>query len=205
MKTYLKIIGEVVVGFGCLFGLYSAHVITSEIAITVGMLSFVFILCFEEVNKQLYPLTNAMAELQHFLSKNKKFKFIPLHQIKPNSYVQENSPLMNTPLGLQLLEASGGKKIVDDHYSEYESQINQRSCPTAYDVQIVSSEIIAEAQDLEYMKPVKDFVYTNPKYNNIPLELDDAQRVMVVYLRDKYLDNHPQIKPDYEPPTKQQG
>ena len=197
MKTVLKIIAEIIGGFVFLFGLYKTSVITSATAITVGLLSFLFILCFEEVKKQLYPMSNAMAEMQKFLGE--KLQFVPLHEMKPAGYVQEQSPLQNTELGLKLLNESGARKIIDDNYVEFEKRIEARNCSTAYDVQSESSRIIAEAANEPYMKPIKDFVYQHPKFYELPLTLSDAQRVMVVYLRDLFLGKHPAILPDDEP------
>lgn len=208
MRTVVKIITEIIAVFGFPYGLYQTHVLTSQTAITIALSGFVFILCFEElnnelnkqlnkrfnpINKILAQIQNAVAEVQKFLFE--KLTFTPLHEIKPAGYVQEFSPLRNTPLGEGLLEQSGGKKIVDEHYLEYEAKINQNNQLTALDVQSISSFIIAEVRDEYYMKPVKDFVYNHPKLNGMPLELTDVQRVMVLYLRDKYLAEHPDIIP----------
>ena len=43
------------------------------------------------------------------------------------------------------------------------------------------------------MAPVKDYAYKNPKLNEKPLDLSDIQRVMVVYLRDLYLEKNKKI------------
>jgi len=191
MKTILKLIGEAVLGLGFLYGLVKASVISTEIAITIAILVVVFMFSFEELKKELSPVKNALCEIQKYLAK--KWRFVPMHEIQPVGYVQTFSPVQLTVIGKDLLEKSGAKQIVDDKYSEWKGILTKNNPKTAYDVQERASEIIAEKENDPIMAPVKDYAYKNPKLNDKPLELGDIQRCMVVYLRDLYLKDYPEI------------
>lgn len=194
MKNILKIIGEVIVGIGFLYGLVAAYIISIEIAITIGILVVVFMFSFEEIKKELSPIKNALCEMQKYLAK--KWKFVPMHEIQPVGYVQTFSPVQLTPIGIDLLEKSGAKKLVDDKYNDWKSVLSKNSLKTAYDVQEHASEIIAEKENDPLMAPLKGYVYKNPMLNKKPLGLSDIQRCMVVYLRDLFLKEHPEIVND---------
>lgn len=192
MKTILKIVGEVILGFGFLYGMVQGHIIDSQTAITIGILVFVFILSFEELKKEFSPIKNALCEMQLYLGS--KWKFIPMHEIKPTGYVQSFSPMALTTLGADLLNQSGAKQAVDDNYIEWSRLIDAQKPKTALDIQTYASKIIAEKEHTLTMSPVKDFVYKNPNFNNTPLALADVQRVMVVYLRDLYIKDNQKFK-----------
>lgn len=207
MKNVAWIVGQVIIAFGCIYGLYKTGVINSQLAVAVGMLIVVFMFSFDEVKKDLrkdlypiknalYLIKNALAELQKYMREHSDF--IPLHEIKPAGYVVENSPIKNTPLGEKLLNESGARKLIDDNYIEFERKIDEQKCLTAYDVQTRASRTIARMENEKIMKPLKDFIYQHPKFYENPLALADMQRVMVVYLRDLYLQKHPGILPDEE-------
>ena len=110
MKTILKLIGEVIVGLGFLYGLVKTQVISTEIAITIGILVVVFMFSFEELKKELIPVKNALCEMQKYLAK--KWKFVPMHEIQPVGYVQTFSPVQLTSIGTELLEKSGANRII---------------------------------------------------------------------------------------------
>jgi len=192
MKKTITIIAEVLGVVGVPMGLCATKVISLEIAITIGILGFIFILCFIELKKSIDPITNATCEMQRFLSR--KWKFVPLHELSPAGYVQENSPLGLTALGKELLEKSGAKKMIEDQYKYFEELINKGNHKTALDVQSCISSLIAEKENENFMMPIKDFAYKNPHFDGNRLTFSDIQRTMVICLRDLYFKNHPEIK-----------
>ena len=113
-SSFVTCQGPTPIGFGFLYGLFQAGVISLELAITTGILVIVFILSFLEIKLQLHPIKNALAEIQKYLSK--ELSFVPLHEIKPVGYIKEQSPMENTDLGDELLEQSGAKEFVDDNW-----------------------------------------------------------------------------------------
>lgn len=151
-------------------------------------------ICLKKVLNNIDVLANATAELQHFISE--KYRFIPLHPVKTKGILQAKSPMQLTDLGKKLLENSGAKRIIDDKYGELEKTINEQNPKTAYDVQNYISKLIAKLENEDFMSSIKIFVYNNPELENRPLELVDIQGAMVIYLRDLYLEKHPEIKKD---------
>lgn len=90
MKKEWKIILEIVVLVGGLYGLRQNNLISTEIAITIGIIITYLIFCFQnfrqELNDELTPIKNALAEIQKFLRES--FDFSPLHKVAPaNKYV----------------------------------------------------------------------------------------------------------------------
>ena len=191
MKTIFTIIVQTITGFAFIFGLWKGSVISQENAITIGVIAFIFVLCFQELKLSINPIKDATAEIQKFLGEY--FDFVPLHEVKPTGYIETKSPVGMTDMGRRLLEKSGAKDIIDENYNELERAINEKGYRNAYDVQTYISKLIAQKEDENLMKPLKDFVYNNPKFEKNPLRFTDIQRVMVIYLRNKYLDQHSEI------------
>lgn len=194
MNPVIKMIGQIVIGFGFLYGLQQANVISVEIAITIGLLAVLFMFSFGELKNELIPVKNALSEMQKYLGK--KWKFVPLHEIKPAGYIQSFSPVNLTKLGSNLLDKSGAKKVIDENFTEWAKLLESEELKTAYDVQTCASRIIAEKENSEAMVPLKDFAYKNPNFNDVPLDFTDIQRVMVIYFRNLYLEKHPEITND---------
>ncbi len=192
MNTVFKIIAEIIGGILFLYGLHSAKVINLESAIIIGVIAIMFILCFTELKQSINPITNATCEIQRFLGR--ELKFVPMHELKPAGYVKENSPMALTELGKELLEKSEAEKMLNAQYKYFEEIIDRGNCKTAYDIQSSISSLIAEKENENFMTPIKNFAYKNPHFNGNRLNFSDIQRTMVVYLRDLYLKNHPEIK-----------
>jgi hypothetical protein len=186
---------EIVGGTLCLLTLWQTHALAGQLIIVVGIIAVIFVACFEQLNNNLNPMINAVAEIQAHLSKGRKGKFVPLFEMKAVGYIQTFSPVDATPLGLRMLDASGGKKLVDEKYLDFEKEIDQGNCETAYDVQNCASTMIAHIENEPYMKRIKDYIYSHPEFEGRPLLLEDVQRVMVIYLRNAYLRKHPDIIP----------
>lgn len=193
MDKVFKIIGQIIVGIGFLFTLWKGGVIGLEATITTGIISCIFLLCFQELKNSINPIKNATSEIQKWLGD--EFKFIPLHPIKTADYIKSKSPSQMTDLGKQLLEESGAKNIIDIEYAELKRMISQENLKTAYDIQFYVSKLIGSKENEDSMIPLKDFAYKNPIFKGRPLKFTHIQAVMVVYLRDKYLEEHQELLP----------
>lgn len=194
MKTVLKVTGEIIALVLPLYGLVKTSILDLNVAITVGLMSVIFLVCFEKLQYSLHPIRNAMAEIQRWLSDS--FDFVPLHEIRPTGYIEEESPLKLTQLGKKVLEQSGAKQIIEDNYVELEAMIDEKHPNTAYDVQSYVSKLIAQLENEKWAIPIKNFAYENPRFDNHLLKLVDIQKTMVVYLRDKYLKKHQELLKD---------
>jgi len=103
-----------------------------------------------------------------------------------DNFIQAHSPLSLTKEGETLLKESGGKDFIDDHKEVFFSEITLSNPTTAYDVQDASLNIIIN-HSLAAIK-LKKFAY------NKPMELGTIFRVCSLYLRDCYLQAHPEIE-----------
>lgn len=191
MDTFSRIVAQITAGVLFLFALFNFGVINQESAVIIGIIAVALLFCFQELKFSINPIRDATAEIQRFLGDY--FDFVPLHEVKPTGYVEVKSPIGLTELGRRLLETSGAKDIIDENYNELERTIDEKGYRNAYDVQTYISKLIAQKEDENFMKPLKDFVYNNPKFEQKPLRLTDVQRIMVIYLRNKYLNHHPEI------------
>lgn len=195
MQNIIKTIGSFLTLVVPIFGLYQAKVINQETAIMIGIIGTVFILCYSDqkfsTEKNLNPIRNALAEIQKWLTE--EWKFVPLHEIKPTGYIKSQSPIDLTILGRNLLNESGAKKFIDENWQEFEQLINQGDNKTAYDVQDSVSRIIGKRENDPEMDQLKNFAYHNPQFHGNTLIFSDIQKVMVIYLRNLYLERHPEI------------
>lgn len=94
---------------------------------------------------------------------------------------QKKSPVSLTDRGTFFLNASGGKKFIDDHFEELLAKVEEKSPRTAYDVQELSKEVIASLKEDDRLIPLKEFLFKDGS------TLSDLIEVMGVYLRDKVL------------------
>lgn len=211
MKNFFNILGPFILLGGALFGLVGFKVIDTNMAVGCFVVVIVLLFAmeasknsiksgidtkFEKIMPLLNKVSSATMVIQKFLQ-TKFENFIPLHEIEPDLFVQEKSPLSVTDLGESLLAKSGAKKILDKHYSVLEKIIDKKKPKAALDVQERSVFVIAKIQDKDYMKSVKDFVYQNPCFGDVRAKIKylDVLRTMVIDLRDRYLEKHPELKP----------
>ena len=199
IKALLTIVVGVITIMGGIFGLVQYSIISQEIGVIVVIILLALFICFQELAKKFQSIEdlfrNPLAEIQNFLGKN--MEFVPIHPVKPKGFTETKSPVQLTGLGEKLLNESGAKKAVDDNFDELEKKINEKNFKNAYDVQSYISRLVVKIDKRDFMIPVKNFVYKNPNYGNVELELVDVQRTMLVYLRDKYLEKHSEILKDH--------
>ena len=189
MWTVFKIVGEIIVFFGFLYGLCSTNVISSQTAITIGVIGVIFILCYSEqqkfLEKSLSPIKFAVIEIQTLfreMGKTIQYSLTETH----------GSPLKPTEFGWKLIKDSGMDKIIGDNKKLFLDKLNEKLAGvkiiTGYDVQEKSREIMIGFKNDPLMKSVKDYVFNNA------IEIEVILRLGGILLRDEYLKNHPEIK-----------
>jgi len=94
---------------------------------------------------------------------------------------KRKSPISLTDRGNTLLNLSGGKKFVDDNFSELHKSVEKMTPKTSYDVQEDSKEVVNGLKEDERINPLKDYLFKDGS------SLDDLFFVMGIYLRDKIL------------------
>ncbi|MCB0696822.1 MAG: hypothetical protein KDC07_05625, partial [Chitinophagaceae bacterium] len=75
-----------------------------------------------------------------------------------------NSPLTLSPAGKDLLLKSRSKKYVDDNLDMLIEHMNELGIKSALDSQRLARYIIIEHMPDENFKPIKDYIFNNPKY-----------------------------------------
>lgn len=160
--------------------------------IIIFIISLFFVICLYPVKDDMNVLRNATCEIQKYLMDKYK-KFNPMHLVNAKGLAEPGSELKLTESGKKLLEASGADKLIDEYYAFLERVIELKSPKTPLDVQEYTANLIGELEDGSFMISIKDFVYKNPSFGSIDLELSDVQRIMALYLRDKYLEKHKEL------------
>lgn len=116
------------------------------------------------------------------------------------------SPIQLTPAGEAVLVAFGGKSYVDAHLSDLFLELENRNLKTALDVQNAAPLVIGLFSTLDSFSPIKNYIYKSPSFLfktdhgqvTIPLDFNTVTNVMGIYLRNKYLETHPQIVSDWD-------
>lgn len=111
---------------------------------------------------------------------------------------ESNSPVSLSDIGEAALVESGGKEYIDNNLNALLLEMEEEDLETALDVQDFSTSLlILKTEDKEFNK-IKTFVYNNPVYKGISISIVQIVKVMAIYLRDKYLEKHPNLLADEE-------
>lgn len=102
--------------------------------------------------------------------------------------LQSMSPLQLTDEGRNLIEQIGFDTIVEQHRDDFCDFIDNEKPRLKYDVELAAIKAVMALSDKEYMSPVKVFMYNNPNRT-----LNNLAPTLGVYVRDIYLESHPEI------------
>lgn len=115
------------------------------------------------------------------------------------------SPVELTELGKRVLAAIGGKIFIDNNLHDLLTGMDMQDIKTALDSQIYAPVVISQVSNRSSFNPIKDFAFENPYYKEkdsngndtalVRLAMDTIANIMGIYLRDKYLEKHPYLKP----------
>jgi hypothetical protein len=103
------------------------------------------------------------------------------------------SPRQLSEAGLQLFNESGCKTLLDENQDYLMRKLEERNPLTALDVETEAHSLLLSLSDEKFFKPVKDFVYRNPKYLNNDLDFNIICFVIGLELRNRYLNKHAEI------------
>ena len=107
---------------------------------------------------------------------------------------KSQSPLKITDKGYKLLEQIGFKESIKNNQHQLIHIIDRMSPKSAFDVEQLSIGIIRfvmSDKDSSIFKKVEDYLYNNPNYNK-----PEYFKTAGLYLRDKYLEKHPELLPE---------
>ena len=105
-----------------------------------------------------------------------------------HSHLRDYSPLSITEEGEKYLEITGFIQIVSEQSDKFFKVIDLENPTTKYDVEVNAVKSVLALLDEEYFRPVKIYFYNHPKE-----DIRGFAKIAGVYLRDKYLEKHPEI------------
>ena len=98
------------------------------------------------------------------------------------------SPLQLTNEGNGLISEIGFDDVFEEHRNEFFGFIDSEYPKLKYDVEASSIKSIYTLSDKPYMDFLKIFLYAHPERN-----MQNITPTLGVYIRDKYLERHPEI------------
>ena len=119
--------------------------------------------------------------------------------------IRKNSPYVITGVGYKLLKDSGGEKVVDDNLEFFFNEVDKMNPKTPYEVEDQSINSMIKNIGNVIFNPIKQFVYYSPeeikivdpdtqKDVTIGISTPSILNIMGIYLRDKYMEKHPEIE-----------
>lgn len=113
----------------------------------------------------------------------------------PLKLYQNKSPVTFTELGEEILNEIGGKEFIDNSAVSLLKIMEEHEFKSPLDVEDYAPLLLAgEVSKWDEFTAVKNHIYHKPKYKDIDLDLPVALRLIGLYLRDKYLEKHPELK-----------
>ncbi|BDQ11693.1 hypothetical protein [Sediminibacterium sp. TEGAF015] len=114
------------------------------------------------------------------------------------------SPIQLTELGKKILVTIGGEDFVNKNLNELITNMDAEGIKTALDCQTFAPIVISKISNHASFNKIKDYAFKNPYYKEkledgqeitIPLDMGTISNIMGIYLRDKYLERHPELNP----------
>lgn len=156
---------------------------------------FVFVYKTNETNKSFSSISDTINQLKDLMSKIKNdIKFIANYLSEKSeknfdrTQLESCSPLRLTDAGRQFLNEIGFTKLFEDNKNDFYHIIDLSNPTTKYDVEINARKSFIILSDKEYFKSIKTYLFNNPQKR-----LDSISITAGVYIRDKYLELHPEI------------
>ena len=160
---------------------------------------------FNRMDAMLGTMNNISEDL-----KGIKYYLIRTDNTTPEELAKKCCPFQLTDMGWLLLEDSGAQKCIDDNLSYFIDEIKKMQPKVELDVEDYALSIVSESIKEDFFNEIKNFVFhARCPYNKIrngkeisiqsPITLNNVLYVMSIYLRDKFLEKHPEYS------TKQTG
>lgn len=102
--------------------------------------------------------------------------------------LQNYSPLRLTPSGKKFIASLGFDKAFAENRADFFGYIDDEKPKQKYDVETAAIKSVILLSDKDYMGPLKKFLYNNPERS-----MRNTAPTLGVYIRDKYLEEHPYI------------
>lgn len=169
-----------------------------------------------ECNTKVFPDLNT-----HFGNIDNTLNGIRMSLVALSVYLKSNDPGIDTSLfiarspiqlshlGISILNDIGGKKILDENYNMFLSELEKQTFKTGLDAHVFCINMIMNMFNNDIFIPVKDYLFNNPNYKfknkegkemEYHLDINDIFTILGVYLRDKYFESHPDLLQLWENP-----
>ncbi|TSC78864.1 MAG: hypothetical protein G01um101433_54 [Parcubacteria group bacterium Gr01-1014_33] len=122
--------------------------------------------------------TNLSAVANHMI---KNYKFDP-------SELHTYSPVQLTEVGNNFIRTLGFDNVFEKNKSDFFSFIDSENPKLKYDVELAAIKSISVLYEKEYINFLKVFFYNHPARN-----IENTAPTLGIYIRDKYLAEHPEI------------
>jgi hypothetical protein len=151
----------------------------------------------EDLRKLILSRENNIEELVAWVMK-KDNKMI-------NILTKKHSPLSMTAVGKILFELTPTMQLVDDNKGYFLSEIEKENPPTAFDVENTAFKVMLRNINQPMFNGLKQYLFNAPEKipvkdpdtneeELIAFDMNTAMQLMSIYLRDLYMDIHPDIK-----------
>jgi len=160
-----------------------------EIISTIGIVSIVIAFIYigkklqilEDVKTCMYRMKINLNVISNYLIRNHT-KFNPTE-------LQTLSPFHLTNEGEEFIKKIGFDRVFENNKNTFFDFITAENVKLKYDVENASIKSIFALYDMPCMEFLKVFLYNNPNRN-----LENTAPTLGVYVRDRYLESHPEIK-----------
>ncbi|QQS20881.1 MAG: hypothetical protein IPL87_05055 [Candidatus Moraniibacteriota bacterium] len=126
-------------------------------------------------------LKNNVRAIANSLAKSPNIEF-------DHSLLKEYSPLQLTEKGEEFLEAKAFDHIFRDNKDVFFASISADKPSSKYDVETSAYKTIFALLEQPFFNPVKKFYYEHPNES-----IQSFAKVGSIFLRDRYLESHPEI------------
>ena len=113
--------------------------------------------------------------------------------IDESYYSSDHSPRAVNVLGEKLLKESGADVIFTSIKNTLVNELELKPIDSLLQLQTESLNVLLAHWDDPLFKPLQNFVYQHPTYNNTPLGYTDLLFVVALKLRDYYISEHPEL------------
>ena len=106
------------------------------------------------------------------------------------------SPRKLSELGYELYQKSGMQIVLEANMNLFIKKIEDATPTSALDVEDLAYSVLYSDTSELIFKPVKDWLFNNPVFNEMDIDMSAICYVASFELRDVYLKKHPEILPD---------
>jgi hypothetical protein len=132
-------------------------------------------------------------DIKDGIDRIEKFLILQFGAETAGIFMTNHSPTSLTASGVNLLNESGGKKLIDENLDFFIAELHNTLSKTAPDAENNAFEVIFKNSDNKNFKGIKDFIYNHSVYEGSQINLTAIVKISSIYLRDKYFEKYPDI------------